>query len=421
MKRSDIPDPVVKRLYALSSNRCAFPECMTPITTNVAEGELPSNISDIAHIVAASRQGPRGDLDGVDLNAIENLVLFCKVHHKLIDDHPRVYTVSVLRQFKRNHEARQQRATKTPALRLIEEAVDVTVLPVRQLPATIFSAKPTKRTTAEIAEFLPTRRNDLLPFVLRDDRLFAFHDLSNKSGPFRSCIELDSVERVPRWQLASTEAGRSLFVWMLNALMTRHLRRTGVGFDRIHHRYYFLPDHQMVARVVETRTKTGRRIKKNVVRQEGSRTTPRDVWWHLAARLSFEEFTDACWGLSLRPEFHLTVDGHVPLAAHRIGRRVTRRKSHMYNDAYFEAVHFWRSFLTRGRRELRLSAGRQLLTIADGFPSTSARWPTVGGKTFEPRQVSDGDAVDLLELMASQLILDYDHEEWGAEYEDDDQ
>lgn len=338
----------------------------------------------------------------------------------LVDDHPHVYTVAVLRQYKRDHEAQHVVPGATPTVDLVEEAMDATVLPVREMPAYVYSAKPSKRTAAETGELLPSRRGDLLPFVLRDDMLYAFHDLGHKTGPFRRCVEVDGVAKTPRWALLTTESGRSLFVWLLNNLMTRHLRRLGIGFDRARHRYFFLPDHQTVARTAETRTKTGRRIRKNVVRQEGIRTTPRDVWWHLAVRLRLEEFTDNCWGLTLRPEFHLTVDGYDPLPSHRVGRRVTRRKTRMYNDAYFEAVHFWRSFLTHGRPETILPAGQQRLTIAYEFPTSGARWPAVGGTTFSPQRVAHSDDIDVLDLAVSQLALDYDDEDWGAEFDDED-
>lgn len=419
--RADIPDPVVKRLYALSGNRCAFPGCDAPITVDVGSGETPSNLSQIAHIVAASRQGPRGDLASVDRNAIENLMVTCSAHHKLIDDHPRIYTVAVLRQYKQQHEARDQGPRAGTNLTMVAEEVDLTLLPVREMPSIIYSAKPTRATTAEIVQHIRSRRDDLTPFALHDDRLFAFHDLHHRTGPFSSSIDLSTVRKEQRWHLTATQAGRSVYVWLLNALMSRHLLvRARVGFDRSHHRHFFLPEGETITRVVETRTKTGRKMNKYVVRQEGSRTTPRDVWWHLAARLHFDEFTEGWWGLTLRPEFHLTTDGHQPLPPHRVGPRVTRRKSHMYNDAYFEAVHFWRSFLTSGRRELTLTAGGQRVKIVDTFPTTSARWPTIGGKTFTPRQVPEPGEVDILELMTSQLTLDFDQEDWGAEFEEDD-
>src|SRR6266540_1553569 len=84
-------------------------------------------------------------------------------------------------------------------------------------------------------------------------------------------------------------------------------------------------DHeQAVAEArVEAKTKTGRKqTAKKVVRQEGERSGAlRDVWWHLAAQLRFEEFAPGAWGLAIRPEFHLTKDGKESLDPRRVGRR----------------------------------------------------------------------------------------------------
>jgi hypothetical protein len=155
-------------------------------------------------------------------------------------------------------------------------------------------------------------------------------------------------------------------------------------------------------------------MSRKVVRQEGERTTPRDVWWHLAARIAFEQFTAHHWGLTLRPEFHLTTDGTTPLASWRIGRRVTRKKSRIYNEAYFDAVHFWRYFLTEGQPRLIITAGGQAIIATGDFPTVQANWPHIGDETFQPVGVPEDD---LLTLLAEQAALAED--DWGAEYEDD--
>lgn len=65
-----------------------------------------SIVGDECHIVARRPHGPRGNaspplnkLDGYD-----NLILLCKVHHKMVDDQPSTYTVELLRKIKKNHE-----------------------------------------------------------------------------------------------------------------------------------------------------------------------------------------------------------------------------------------------------------------------------------------------------------------------------
>jgi len=63
-------------------------------------------IGDECHIVAQEQDGPRGEypLDLEQRDKYNNLLLLCKVHHKLIDDQPNTYTVDHLREMKATHE-----------------------------------------------------------------------------------------------------------------------------------------------------------------------------------------------------------------------------------------------------------------------------------------------------------------------------
>lgn len=92
----------VKRLFAVSQNRCAFPACDAPLAAeNVVLG-------DICHIKAQRPDGPRYDENQPEdqRHAFENLVLMCKPHHKIIDTDFRSYTVERLTEIKAEHEAK---------------------------------------------------------------------------------------------------------------------------------------------------------------------------------------------------------------------------------------------------------------------------------------------------------------------------
>lgn len=88
---------VVKRLFALSGNCCAFPDCSLPI---VEDSGTVTGI--ICHIRAKRRGGPRFDPKQTDeqRHAFENLILMCARHSKVIDSEPRLYTVARLETFK---------------------------------------------------------------------------------------------------------------------------------------------------------------------------------------------------------------------------------------------------------------------------------------------------------------------------------
>ena len=91
----------VKRLFALSANRCAFPKCACPIV------ETSGTVTGIiCHIRARSKGGPRYDPKQTDeeRHGFPNLVLMCGRHSKLVDSEPRTYTVDLLSEMKAVHE-----------------------------------------------------------------------------------------------------------------------------------------------------------------------------------------------------------------------------------------------------------------------------------------------------------------------------
>jgi hypothetical protein len=93
----------VKRLFAVSHNRCAFPKCGNPIV----DPESGKVTGRICHIKAQSSGGPRYDPSQTDdeRHSFENLLLLCPIHHDVIDSDPTSYTVDRLRQIKAAHES----------------------------------------------------------------------------------------------------------------------------------------------------------------------------------------------------------------------------------------------------------------------------------------------------------------------------
>jgi hypothetical protein len=94
-------EPVIKKLFALSSNQCAFPACGCRLF-----GPTGEMVGEICHIKARSPKGPRDDpaLPDRERHAFENLILLCRNHHKVVDDDPRKYTVEWLKGIKQQHE-----------------------------------------------------------------------------------------------------------------------------------------------------------------------------------------------------------------------------------------------------------------------------------------------------------------------------
>lgn len=97
-------DTTVKRLFARSINRCAFPDCSNP----VIDMQTGTVIAQICHIHAQKNNGPRFNvsMSSEQVHAFENLVLMCPHHHKVIDNKANIppYTAEFLRRIKEGHE-----------------------------------------------------------------------------------------------------------------------------------------------------------------------------------------------------------------------------------------------------------------------------------------------------------------------------
>lgn len=98
--RKSLSQKIIKTLFALSGNQCAFPNCtQSLIQESVVVGE-------ICHMEALSKGGSRHSTkdNKTDVNSIENLVLLCSIHHQIIDAHEKEYSVEKLKEIKQSHE-----------------------------------------------------------------------------------------------------------------------------------------------------------------------------------------------------------------------------------------------------------------------------------------------------------------------------
>ena len=103
-----IPPKDQKILWAKSAGRCSMPECREKLVLEASE-KVPSKnllIGENCHIVAESKDGPRGNsiLTTEERNRYPNLILLCSNHHTVIDNDPEAWPVEKLHQIKSDHE-----------------------------------------------------------------------------------------------------------------------------------------------------------------------------------------------------------------------------------------------------------------------------------------------------------------------------
>jgi hypothetical protein len=101
MSRLPLKPTVIKRLFAASKNKCAYPGCK-----NVIVDEFGTVIGEICHIEAAEEGGERYNTDSNDeyRRSFDNLILMCSNHHKRTNNVIE-YTSEKLKLFKSEHES----------------------------------------------------------------------------------------------------------------------------------------------------------------------------------------------------------------------------------------------------------------------------------------------------------------------------
>jgi hypothetical protein len=102
MARLKISDSTLKKLFALSGNCCAFPNCKEKCIDD--SGNL---IAQVCHIEAANPGGQRfnPNQNDEDRRDFSNLMVMCPVHH-IATDNVEKYPTPLLKKMKADHEAK---------------------------------------------------------------------------------------------------------------------------------------------------------------------------------------------------------------------------------------------------------------------------------------------------------------------------
>ena len=93
-----------KLLWGRAAGICSNPTCRADLTAILQESNS-YNVGEMAHIIARSEDGPRGESGGGS-DKYANLILLCPTCHRHIDKSPDgTYTLEQLHQWKQNHES----------------------------------------------------------------------------------------------------------------------------------------------------------------------------------------------------------------------------------------------------------------------------------------------------------------------------
>jgi hypothetical protein len=412
-----------KVLITRSGGMCAFPGCSRLLIVQSGEPNNSVFTGRVCHIVAQSRQGPRGaaEIDPEDRDQSPNLILLCQDHHDLVDKRPQTFSVRVLLAMKADHEAnvaQKGNQAVVKSLTFVKEKLHSTCLAVAQMPGQIFAAPSAFKSGQE--DEIKSRRDfsnykGQTPFFLAEDQLFSFCDLRESRGPFAAVVDCRKATSVSLESLRTEREGRNRIIRLLNMSMRQYLGAKNISYDREHTRFFFRPNDPGQPRTESYRSVGNRDESRKVVWQPVKRATgePRSYWYHLAAGVRFNWVAEDSCVLSLRPERRLTTDGETPYYPQSVGRKVTRLKARMYNAAYLSEVHFWRTVLCQTKGFFQLSFGHQHVVIDSHLLAFDVEWPGISDTRIQFK--AEHHEEDLFEFAERKAAIEDD-----LDSEDDD-
>ena len=117
-----------RALLGLSGNLCAFPDCNTRLVQIQSSEDPYSIVGEVCHIKGDKPGSARYDasVTEAERHSIDNLILLCSTHHKLVDDQPKEYSVQKLQEFKRSHKAWAMKVLSREIAEVTFSELDVT-------------------------------------------------------------------------------------------------------------------------------------------------------------------------------------------------------------------------------------------------------------------------------------------------------
>ena len=234
----------------------------------------------------------------------------------------------------------------------IEENLDSNLLPVLELPHSIWVARTDCRTETEVREACG---NDLPPFRVAGGKIYSLRSTSEAHPSYSGAITSNGGAK-PLQELLRQRDGRRMVIGLLNAEIGRYAVRKGLVPEVDGHRFYFPPeDGRPKSATWRPFTKTATREVVGVrKRSDGSV----DHWFHFAVGLQIQDLRTR-FALLLNPSWVFTYDGQQQLRSYKVAPVATPRMNREDNARILYNTQFWAQFLAgeRGRIELPLCDG----------------------------------------------------------------
>jgi nucleoside phosphorylase len=263
----------------------------------------------------------------------------------------------------------------------VTESVHSSLLAVVEMPQYIYGAP------VEIADSDPKKiqtlvrtikQGDLYPFTVRAGMLWCFHNLSESDNAFSQVIQHGASERYSLEEWCKDSAREAIVFDLLNRALNKLTGRRTLNFDRDRRRYFFQALEPSLEReITYLPMNQGTASRKVVWSPKKKRGGHHPFWYNRAVSLRFHHVEAHSWCLSVRPSFHITLDGIKRHPDEKMGRKITKKMARMFNYDLLGEVHFWSDYLRNGRSLIVLPFGDQSVQISPTLLPANVRWPGI--------------------------------------------
>jgi hypothetical protein len=250
----------------------------------------------------------------------------------------------------------------------IQERLVSNLLPVVELPQTVFSAETPIRDKAGIHQYSDKVSHP--PFLLREGRLWTFVNLRENGESFGTALRPETTreDSFESW-FPNADRGRWA-VELLNVCLKENAWIRFLRLDKDRHRYFFSPKDD---RPKKLRWKIGGKwCKREVTARHmvtfklaiGGKKKIQSGWRHQACRASFVLMPFGLF-LRLEPTWMLTkADGKTPRGGPRVGPILSHWLNQERNGQILRSVRFWSLVFARGKAEIFMPTGQKPIRIS---------------------------------------------------------
>jgi hypothetical protein len=195
-------------------------------------------------------------------------------------------------------------------------------------------------------------------YVLWNDRMVTFDDISNPQSPLWEMIEPSGVQKEELAAWLSDGDRQRVVIWLLNKELRFLADRLGLLHESKKQKFYYSCDAEYRTEKWSPRFRASSTLK--VAQRIWAQQLGRSIFWHLAVIAPFAYIGNRLY-LKLMPTIQLTNNGREAVFGPREGTVITRLMYNRYNSSYLNQIFFWISKMADGKDNIELAQGTVLV------------------------------------------------------------